>query len=182
MTDLPFNHIVGFCGAVAFLALIVIGIVVAAWQELCEQGRKCGKAFLAVFSIGAVVATIHAQKPPTPPVVKGMKLRITNVTAKGFDCAWDYGGLDPAGFTDGETVKLTALITGLDYTFFIGTLPPTVTNYHVNAVARGFPRDWMRYDVKVTARLNNSLLMGEAEHNGDESNDLPSINDAEGNQ
>ena len=170
---MPLNHLVGFCGAVAFLALIVIGIAVAAWQELGEQGRKCGKAFLAVFAVGTLVATIHAQKPP---VVKAMKLTISNETAKGFDCEWDYGGLDPAGFTEGETVRLTAEIMGLDYTLLIGTLPPSVTNYHVYAVLRGLPKDWMAHDVKVTARLNNANLTGEANREGDDSGELPSIN------
>ena len=161
MTFAVFQQAVAWGGAFAILAVGLVLVAREGWRAVWKRGR----GFAAVLLIGAAVATINAQKPP---VVKGMNLRITNVTAKGFDCSWDYGGLTPADFTDGETVKLTAQITGLDYTLLLGTLPPTVTNYHVNAVARGFPKDWMRYDVKVTARLSNADLMGEAERDGDD--------------
>ena len=167
-----FQLAVAYGGAFAMLAVILVLVVREGWREVWKRG----KAFTAVFAVGAAIATIHAQKPP---VVKAMNLRVYNVTAKGFDCAWDYGGLDPFGFTESETVKLTAQITGIDYTLLIGTLPPTVTNYHVNAVLRGFPRNWMAHDVKVTARLNNANLAGEATHHIDgKADELPSINDA----
>ena len=171
MTFADFQLAVAYGGAFAVLAVCVACGCGASLRAVWRHGR----GFAAVFAAGASIATICAQKPP---VVKGMNLRVYNVTAKGFDCAWDYGDLGPDDFTDSETVRLTAQITGIDYTILIATLPPTVTNYHVNAVMRGLPRDWMRYNLKVTARCNNANLMGEAEHDG-EAYKLPSINDVE---
>lgn len=163
-------HLIGGYGAVAMLGLVAVIM----FREAIRAVWRRGMGFAAAFAIAAAIATATAQKP----LVKGMNIRIYNVTAKGFDCAWDYGGLTPSDFTDGETVKLTAEIACVDHTMLIGTLPPTVTNYHVNAVLRGLPRDWMRYDLHVTARLNNANLMGNADRDGDEPNELPSINDA----
>ena len=164
-------HLIGGYGAVAMLGLVAVIM----FREAIRAVWRRGMGFAAAFAIAAAIATATAQKPP---VVKGMNIRIYNVTAKGFDCAWDYGGLTPSDFTDGETVKLTARIACIDYTMLIGTLPPSVTNYHVNAIRRGLPRDWMRYDLHVTARLNNANLMGETARDGDDSGELPSINDA----
>ena len=172
MTFEHFQLAVAWGGAFAILALIIVEVCICGWREV----SRCGRGFATVFAIAAAIATATAQKPPVPPVVKSMHLRIYNVTAKGFDCAWDYGALTPADFRDGETVRLTAKIAGLDYNLLVGTLPVTVTNYHVNAVLRNLPKDWMRHDVEVTARVNNSLLTASDTHHGD-ADDLPSIND-----
>lgn len=161
-------------GGLAFYAALLIGMICyAGWREVAKRGKAAAMVFFAF----AAVATVVAQKPP---VVRAMHLRIYNVTAKGFDCAWDYGNLTPADFTDGETVRLTAKVAGLDYNLLVGTLPVTVTNYHVNAVLRGLPRDWMRHDVEVTARVNNGLLTGSDTHHGDGGDELPGINDTNG--
>lgn len=163
-------------GGFAFYAAWLIGMICyAGWREVAKRGKNAAMVFFAF----AAVATVTAQKPP---VVRAMHLRIYNVTAKGFDCAWDYGDLAPADFTDGETVRLTAEVAGMDYQLIIGTLPPSVTNYHVNAVLRGLPRDWMRHNILVTARVNNSLLTGSAiypgerrEESGDNGIKLPDL-------
>ena len=163
-------HLIGGYGAVAMLALATVLLVAFAGRTIFRKGTWFSVVMLAL----SLVTTIAAQKQ------KPLNLRIYNKSAKGFDCAWDYGEVKPTDFRDGETVKLTAEITGMDYRLLLGTLPALVTNYHVNAVARGLPLDWMRHDLKVTAQCNNLLWSASGEHEGEEANELPSINDADG--
>lgn len=176
MTFADFQLAVAYGGAFAILAICLVEIVCFCWTS----HRDSTRIGVAVFAIGVILSTLHAQKPPRPPVVSSMNLRLEHVDAKGFDVSWDYGGMSPSDFRDGENVKLTAEIEGLDYVLQLATVPVTVTNYHVNALARGLPRDWMRHNVKVTARCNN--LLGTAKSDGEGDDQPPSIFDAEGNE
>lgn len=169
-----FLHSIGIGCAIAMLGVLVVLPLPTLWRKLLRFGRGFALMFLAF----AITSAVVAQKPPRPPEVKSMNLTISNVTAKGFDLSWDYGDLTPADFTDGETVRLTARLGSMDYNLIVGTLPVTVTSYHVNAVLRGLPKDWMRYDLEVTARVNNLLGVDGVVGNDDDENQ--SINDANG--
>ena len=171
MTFANFQLAVAYGGAFSMLAVGLVQIVRFCWQ----QHRTATKAGMLVFAIGVTVSTLQAQKPPRPPVVSSMHLRLDRFDAKGFDVSWDYGGMAPSDFRDGENVKLSVEIEGLDYVMHLATVPVTVTNYHVNAIAHGLPRDWMRHNVKVTAACNN--LLGTATNDGDVEDLPPSIYD-----
>ena len=171
MTSADIQLAVAYGGAFSILAVGLVQIVRFCWQ----QHRTASTAGMVVFAIGVTVSTLQAQKPPRPPVVESMNLHLDRFDAKGFDVSWDYGGMDPSDFRDGENVKLSAEFEGLDYVLHLATVPVTVTNYHVNALARGLPRDWMRHNVRVTAACNN--LLGTATNDGDGGDQPPSIFD-----
>ena len=168
MNEIPLNNAVAYC---ALVALLAFGLLALAWR-CCKHVAKYGISFAIAFTGLIVVTTIAggAQK-------KRMNLYVSHTDAKGFDLSWDYGDLTVDDFLDDETVKIKVEISSLDYVLQVATVPAACTNWHINAVNCGLPKDWMRYNVKVSASCNNGLLYGSIRRRGDDVVALDSIYD-----
>lgn len=150
------QHIVAFGAIGVVIAVLLCVVLRESWREIAQHGKH----FAAVFAVFAVIATINAQKPPQ---VREINLYETSHDAKGFDVHWDYGDTDPSAL-QGKTVMLRAEIEGMDYVLNIGSVSTSVTNYHVNAITHGFPKDWMKNNWKVDALIER--FSSSIEHNG----------------
>lgn len=156
-----YSHMIGFCGAFAILALVLVRLFAWSWNDIIRRGRE----FAAVFLIGSVIATLSAQKPGPNPSIEGIRLNLIRYDAKGFDVSWDYLDTDPALLV-GKHVRLRGCVSGMDYNIIFGDFPTSVTNYHCNAVLRGFPEDWMAHDWDIRAEIDGLVSSVRFDENG----------------
>ena len=156
-----YSHLIGFCGAFAILALVLVRLFAWSWNDIIRRGRE----FAVVFLIGAIITTLSAQKPGPTPSIEGIRLNLIRCDAKGFDVSWDYLKTDPSLLV-GKRIRLRGWVYGKDYNIIFGDFPTSVTNYHCNAVSRGFPADWMANDWEVRAEIDGLVSSVRNEKNG----------------